>query len=100
MLLGAARLRALKNLSAKGRSTVVGAPGSSAAVMLSGLPYTQGHPILVVGDSLDDAGYLYFDLCRLAGEDAVAMLPSGFKRDIKYGQIGRASWRERVLSHV
>ena len=54
--------------------------------MLSGLPYTQGHPILVVGDSLDDAGYLYFDLCRLAGEDAVAMLPSGFKRDIKYGQ--------------
>ena len=86
MLLGAARLRALKNLSAKGRSTVVGAPGSSAAVMLSGLPYTQGHPILVVGDSLDDAGYLYFDLCRLAGEDAVAMLPSGFKRDIKYGQ--------------
>ena len=51
--------------------------------MLSGLPYTQGHPILVVGDSLDDAGYLYFDLCRLAGEDAVAMLPSGFKRDIK-----------------
>ncbi len=40
----------------------------------------------MVGDSLDDAGYLYFDLCRLAGEEAVAMLPSGFKRDIKYGQ--------------
>lgn len=42
--------------------------------------------MLVAGDSLDDAGYLYFDLCRLAGEEAVAMLPSGFKRDIKYGQ--------------
>jgi len=40
-----------------------------------------------VGDSLDDAGYLYHDLTRILGEDAVAMFPSGYKRDIKYGQV-------------
>ncbi len=86
-LLGNARRKALANLASKKHSQIVGAAGSSAAVMLCGLPApADGAPILVVGDSLDDAGYLYFDLCRLAGEETVAMLPSGFKRDIKYGQ--------------
>ncbi|MDE5632113.1 MAG: transcription-repair coupling factor, partial [Muribaculaceae bacterium] len=86
-LLDSARRKALANLASKKHSQIVGAAGSSAAVMLCGLPaQADGAPILVVGDSLDDAGYLYFDLCRLVGEEAVAMLPSGFKRDIKYGQ--------------
>ncbi|CCX49076.1 putative transcription repair-coupling factor [Bacteroides sp. CAG:927] len=43
-------------------------------------------PLLVIGDSLDDAGYLYHDLSRLLGEEAVLILPSGYKRAIKYGQ--------------
>lgn len=60
--------------------------GSSAAVMLSSLQTNDDIPILVIGDSLDDAGYLYHDLSRIAGDDAVAMLPSAYKRDIKYGQ--------------
>ena len=84
---GSARRKALANLASKKHSQVTGAAGSSAALMLCALPApADGSPIVVVGDSLDDAGYLYFDLCRLAGEDAVAMMPSGFKRDIKYGQ--------------
>lgn len=61
--------------------------GSSAAMMLSALPTDAVRPIVVVGDSADDAGYLYHDLTRLTGENAVAMLPSAYKRDIKYGQI-------------
>ncbi len=60
--------------------------GSSAAVMLTLLPRAVNEPVLVVGDSQDDAGYLYHDLTRLLGEEAVAMLPSGYKRAIKYGQ--------------
>ncbi len=75
--------------------------GSSAAVLLaslkakpSGSPTWEGPlpsaarktPLLVIGDSLDDAGYLFHDLSRLLGDDAVAMFPSGYKRDIKYGQ--------------
>ncbi|MDE6370372.1 MAG: transcription-repair coupling factor, partial [Duncaniella sp.] len=59
--------------------------GSAAAVMLSSIPRRKT-PVLVVGDSLDDAGYLYHDLSRLAGEEKVMMFPSGYKRDIKYGQ--------------
>lgn len=54
-------------------------------MLLASIPKRKT-PALVVGDSLDDAGYLYQDLSRLLGEGAVAMLPSGFKRDIKYGQ--------------
>ncbi len=83
-LMPASRRKALRSLASKG-GAATGLAGSSAAVALSALESKQ--PVIVVGDSLDDAGYLYFDLCRLAGDDKVAMLPSGFKRDIKYGQI-------------
>ncbi len=68
------------------RVSVVNAAGSSAAMMLSQLPRLR-HPVVVVGDSADDAGYIYHDLSRLAGEDAVAFFPSAYKRDIKYGKV-------------
>ncbi len=60
--------------------------GSAAAVAIKKLE-SDSIPVIVVGDSLDDAGYLYHDLCRLASEDAVAIFPSAYKRDIKYGQV-------------
>ncbi|MDE6311686.1 MAG: transcription-repair coupling factor [Muribaculaceae bacterium] len=88
-LLTAERKAALKSLtgagSARTPSVVYGCAGSSAAVMLSGLPSGKA-PVIVVGDSQDDAGYLYTDLCHIAGEEHVGFLPSGFRRDIKYGQ--------------
>lgn len=59
--------------------------GSSPAMLFSAMQPT-GCPLLVVGDTLDDAGYLYHDLSRLLDEGAVLMFPSGYKRDIKYGQ--------------
>ena len=80
-----ARAKAMRTAIKGGRVTAYGLAGSSAAVMLATMP-ARKEPVLVVGDSLDDAGYLYFDLVRLCGEEAVAMLPSGYKRDIKYGQ--------------
>ncbi len=63
-----------------------GLAGSSAAMALSAIKCPDGAPLLVVGDSLDDAGYLFHDLSRIAGDNAVAIMPSGYKRDIKYGQ--------------
>ena len=80
------RRRALARIVQHGDATVAGLAGSSTAMMLASLP-TTAEPIVVVGDSLDDAGYLYHDLGRIVGYDAVAMLPSAYKRDIKYGQI-------------
>lgn len=67
-----------------------GLAGSSAAMLLSAMPRQQ-HPMLVVAAGLDDAGYLYHDVSRILGEDAVLMFPSGYKRDIKYGQVDAPS---------
>lgn len=80
-----ARAGALRSALKGKRTEAYGLAGSAAAVMLATMP-ARKEPVLVVGDTLDDAGYLYFDLVRLCGEEAVAMLPSGYKRDIKYGQ--------------
>ena len=68
------------------RINVVNVAGSSLSMMLSALPAMK-HPVVVVGDSDDDAGYIYHDLSRLAGEEAVAFFPSSYKRDIKYGKV-------------
>lgn len=64
--------------------------GSAPAMMLGALP-PRAVPTVVVGDSLDDAGYIYHDLSRLLGEENVLMFPSGYKRDIKYGQVDAPS---------
>lgn len=67
--------------------TLYGLAGSSAPMLMGALAQKPGDaPVLVVGDTLDDAGYLYHDLSRLLGEGAVLMFPSGYKRAIKYGQ--------------
>lgn len=68
-----------------------GLAGSSAAMTLAGLARGQASPMVIVGDSRDDAGYLYHDLSRLLGEESVLVLPSAYRRDIKYGQIDPAS---------
>lgn len=79
-----ARRKAIQALVRNKVSAISGVAGSAAPLALAALP--EKTLTVVVGDSQDDAGYLYFDLCRLVGEDAVAMMPSGFRRDIKYGQ--------------
>ena len=91
MLAGTARRKALKALTGKPGAMVTGLAGSSAAIMLAALPRPKAAPTVVVGENLDDAGYLFFDLCRLVGEGNVAFMPSGFKRDIKYGQADPAN---------
>ena len=60
--------------------------GSSAAVALTGVKRGKA-PLLVIGDSRDDAGYLYHDFSRILGQGSVLIFPSAYKRDIKYGQI-------------
>ncbi len=64
--------------------------GSAPAMMLGSMPKRRV-PTVVVGDSLDDAGYIYHDLSRILGEENVLMFPSGYKRDIKYGQVDAPS---------
>ena len=84
---GGVRKEALdKALSRKKPTRAYGLAGSAPAMMLAGMKKRK-NPVMVVGDSLDDAGYLYHDLTRILGEEAVLMFPSAYKRSIKYGQI-------------
>lgn len=85
LVLTSERRKALKALVKEQGAGVYSLAGSSAAMMLTAIP-SPNNPLIVVGDSLDDAGYLYFDLCRIAGDSKVAFMPSGYRRDIKYGQ--------------
>lgn len=72
-----------------------GLSGSAAAMALAAIGPLP-HPVVIVADTLDDAGYLYQDLSRLLGEQAVAMLPSAYKRDIKYGRVDPPSQIMRI----
>lgn len=60
--------------------------GSSPAMLFASMDASYG-AMIIVGDSPDDAGYIYHDLTRLMGEEAVMYFPSSYKRDIKYGQL-------------
>lgn len=96
-----ARKQALdKALSRKKPTRAYGLAGSSPAMMLAGMKRKKS-PVLVIGDSLDDAGYLYHDLTRIMGDQAVLMFPSAYKRSIKYGQIDPPSQilRTETLNH-
>lgn len=65
------------------RLMFAGLSGSAPAVFLSTLDVPLG---VVVCNDLTGAGYMFSDLTAILGPDAVAIFPSGYKRDIKYGQ--------------
>lgn len=67
------------------RLLLSGLEGSSVAMLFAALK-PQKHPALIVADDFDTAGYIYNDLCQILGPEAVGIFPSGYKRDIKYGQ--------------
>lgn len=102
LLFNKTRRRAVKTLlddTTARRVTFYGLAGSSASMLMASVADSK-LPSLVIGDSLDDAGYLYHDLSRVLGENAVLMLPSGYKRAIKYGQADPPSqiMRTEVLN--
>ena len=68
------------------RIAMTGLEGSAKAFALSNLLATSRHTIIVATNS-DEAGYLYHDLLQIEGDQRVAFFPSGYKRNIKYGQI-------------
>ena len=76
-----------------------GLVGSAPSVVFSQLPRLK-QPYLAVANDMDEAGYLYNDLCQILGEQAALLFPSGYKRDIKYGQEDAPSQilRAEVLS--
>ena len=67
------------------RIALNGLHGSAPAMLFASLPPAKS-PYIIVADDMDAAGYIYHDLCRIAGDSKVAIFPSGFRRDIRYGQ--------------
>ncbi len=88
LLFTTAQRAALKRLvTGKANRVVVdGLAGSAAAMMFTALP-KGATPYLIIANDLDEAGYIYHDLCQLTSEAQVLLFPSGYKRDIKYGQV-------------
>lgn len=85
----AARVEAVKQmLSQRGKKRIMidGLAGSAPAMLFSRLPKRKA-PYLIIANDLDEAGYMYNDLCQIVGDKRVLIFPSGYKRDIKYGQI-------------
>ena len=81
------RVAAIKKLLAgSGNAVIDGLAGSSAAMLFSRLPQ-RSCPYLIVVNEMDEAGYMYNDLCQLTSDKQVLIFPSGYKRDIKYGQV-------------
>ena len=83
-----ARAKALKSLISDRKSrrfALTGLAGSAPAMLFASL-HSGKRPVLVAADDPDAAGYLYHDLCQILGQDKVSILPSGYKRDIRYGQ--------------
>jgi transcription-repair coupling factor (superfamily II helicase) len=88
----ASRCAAVESLLADRKSRRVmlsGLVGSAMPMLLSGLKKGKT-PLLVVADDATEAGYIYHDLMQIVGEGA-SIFPSGYKRDIKYGQIDAPS---------
>ena len=63
--------------------------------------WQKGHFLCVLND-LEEAGYFYHDCCRILSDEQVLFFPSGFKRNIRYGQKDPANeiLRTEVLSFL
>ena len=96
-----AAVEAILNDSKSNRGVITGLTGSSSAMLFAGLGRRK-MPLLMIADDATSAGYLYHDLCQLCGEEDVSIFPSGYKRDIKYGQPDAPAriLRTEVLTRV
>ena len=68
------------------RIALTGLEGSAVAFALANM-LEVGRPSIIVASDREEAGYLFHDLQQLEGDKRVAFFPSGYKRNIKYGQI-------------
>lgn len=85
------------------RMSLTGLVGSAPAMFFAMVEGGK-FPLLIIANDITEAGYIYNDIRNIAGEESVAVFPSGYKRDIKYGQVDppsqmlRADVLERLRS--
>ena len=87
------RLDAINSLLSERKTRRIrlrGLEGSAPALLFASLKKGK-QPFLVIADDFDTAGYIYHDICQIHGDEKVKIFPSGYKRDIKYGQTDAPS---------
>lgn len=94
----------LEGLSCSAVPLMLSAANSRLAEMesASGDGRACGGMMLFVLNDADEAGYMYHDLCQLAGEGKALFFPSSYKRAVKYGQHDPANeiLRTEVLARL
>ena len=76
--------------------------GSSEALIVSSVFEKNKNNLLCVLNDEEDAGYFFHDCCQVLGEQNVLFFPSGYKRNIRYGQKDSANeiLRTEVLGRI
>jgi transcription-repair coupling factor (superfamily II helicase) len=63
-----------------------GLHGSAGSVVSATLFAESARHFLCILNDPEEAGYFYHDCCQVLDDDSVLFFPSGFKRNIRYGQ--------------
>ncbi|GHT60030.1 transcription-repair-coupling factor [Bacteroidia bacterium] len=63
-----------------------GLHGSAGSIVSAALFAKSSCHFLCILNDLEEAGYFYHDCCQVLDEESVLFFPSGFKRNIRYGQ--------------
>ena len=84
------------------RHAVVAGLQASAAPLAFASAQRPPVPLLFVLDDAEQAGYFYHDMVQLVGESDVLLLPSSFRRAVRFGQRDAASeiLRTEVLARI
>jgi len=79
-----------------------GLQGSAGSVVTSALFSESSCHFLCILNDLEEAGYFYHDCCQVLDEESVLFFPSGFRRNIRYGQKDPANeiLRTEVLGRL
>lgn len=82
--------------------SLCGLSGSAPALLFSNIRLRKNSIAVVVCNDADEAGYMYYDLCKINGDSDVLIFPSGYKRDIRFGQPDAPSviLRMEVLNRI
>jgi transcription-repair coupling factor (superfamily II helicase) len=79
-----------------------GLHGSVRSIVSAALFAESGSHFLCILNDSEEAGYFYHDCCQVLDEESVLFFPSGFKRNIRYGQKDPANeiLRTEVLGYL
>ena len=79
-----------------------GLMGSATPILFASVAEKHDKTLLFILQDNDESGYFYNDLAQLMGSESVAILPTSYRRSVKYAQRDAANeiLRTEVLSRL